>query len=155
MKFPYRATDTLSAETGLPDVSLRPEVLIRAIGAGGARRIRALVDTGADECLFPMGIARYCGISTTLGAGPPIRGVGGSQLRTSFGEVTLELRHGKGRIRWRTRAQFYQFHSPDDEVFLLGHSGFLDYFTAVFDGQESVLILTPNDDLLAVKETSF
>jgi hypothetical protein len=39
---------------------------------------------------------------------------------------------------------------PDDasqETLILGHQGFLDYFTASFDGDECALELTPNRHL--------
>ena len=39
--------------------------------------------------------------------------------------------------------------APDghDYILILGHSGFLDYFTANFDGENGILTLTPNAEL--------
>jgi hypothetical protein len=51
------------------------------------------------------------------------------------------------RVRRPDRVQFFEFASPDKESLLLGHAGFLDYFTATFDGQQSVLTLWANDNL--------
>jgi hypothetical protein len=42
---------------------------------------------------------------------------------------------------------FYDFASSQDETVILGHAGFLDYFTATFEGRSAIVTLTANDDL--------
>jgi hypothetical protein len=44
----------------------------------------------------------------------------------------------------KRRSRPYDFESPDEETVILGHSGFLDYFTATFDGEIAELILVAN-----------
>lgn len=72
---------------------------------------------------------------------------GGQKLSMQFGDVEIEVAQGGERFRWTARVQFFEFSSPGDESLVLGHAGFLDYFTATFDGARSELILVPNEDL--------
>ena len=72
---------------------------------------------------------------------------GGQKLSIQFGDVEIEIAQGRERFRWRARVQFFNFASRGDESLVLGHAGFLDYFTATFDGARSELILVANEDL--------
>ena len=36
-------------------------------------------------------------------------------------------------------------------MIILGHTGFLEYFTATFDGKFGALTLVPNDELPAIE----
>ncbi|HEY3966669.1 MAG TPA: hypothetical protein VGM05_19055 [Planctomycetaceae bacterium] len=78
---------------------------------------------------------------------------GGQQLATWFGDIILEIGSDAECYRWQAHVQFFEFPSPDEESLILGHSGFLDYFTAVFDGEQEILTLTPNGDLPAMKSS--
>ena len=64
-----------------------------------------------------------------------------------FGDVELELEEQQERVRWKSRVQFYDFANPEDETLILGHAGFLDYFSAMFDGEKGLLSLTSNSTL--------
>ena len=74
---------------------------------------------------------------------------GGYQVQLQVGEATFEIRDESETIRWHDTVCFFDFPDSDDETFLLGHSGFLDYFTATFDGKAGHLTLVPNEDLPA------
>jgi hypothetical protein len=70
----------------------------------------------------------------------------------SFADVEPELGRPDGNLRWLSRVYF----APDDasqETLILGHQGFLDYFTASFNGDECTLELTPNRHLPTVPGT--
>jgi hypothetical protein len=149
MNFFYRPAITYSPETGEPTVVLRPEIPVRVIGPRATAQFRALVDTGADNTILPWSLAENCGVELVEGKGPQMEVFGGQKIETLFGDVRFELKDASETIRWRTRVQFFAFPSPEEESLVLGHAGFLDFFTAVFDGQLGELSLTPNSDLPA------
>ena len=47
---------------------------------------------------------------------------------------------------WNTPVCFFEFPTANEETVILGHAGFLDYFTATFDGKLGIVTLIPNDD---------
>jgi hypothetical protein len=59
--------------------------------------------------------------------------------------VVLELSQPGAAIRWRTRLYFADFPDDSEQAVILGHEGFLDYFTATFDGERCFVELEPND----------
>ena len=111
--------------------------------------IEALVDTGADYTVLPMSVAEYCGIETSALPSAFLRTFAGDAMETRIGEVTLEIQHEGELVRWRTEVQFFDFKSASRETMVLGHAGFLDYFTATFDGLDAILTLVPNTELPA------
>lgn len=144
MRFFYEAEQTLSPATGGPMLTLRPLIPIQVGGPRGAEIFQALVDTGSDNTMFPKSFAEMFGVATFPGRGPAMQALGGQRLPTVFGEVTFELQQGNETLSWSTRVQFFEFASPEEEAFILGQIGFLEYFTAIFDGDEGTLTLTPN-----------
>ena len=145
MKFKYRSEWVQSAETGEEIQAFRPEVYVRVAGPLRSTRFLGLVDTGADKTMLPASLAEVCGVALTKARGPAIIGLGGKKLRTFFGDVQLGLKQGRKTITWTACVLFHKFKRPEDECLLLGHSGFLDYFTATFDGESHMLSLVPND----------
>ena len=149
MRFLYRPAITYSPETGTPTLILRPEIPIRVTGPLASVLLRALVDTGADNTVLPQSVADHCGVELVAGQGPGLELFGGQKIVTLFGDVDLELQEGSETIRWQTRVQFFDFPSPEDESLVFGHAGFLDFFSATFDGQLGELTLVVNSDLSA------
>jgi hypothetical protein len=150
MKFPYWPAVLLSAETGDPVFILRPEITIRAIGPVRSEQYRALVDTGADTSVFPKSVADDLGVTLIHGAGPEVETFDGKRLPTLFGDLTLELTDGDVIWRWPVRMQFFDFGIKDRESLVLGHSRFLDFFTAAFDSMNAELTLEQNSDFPSV-----
>ena len=149
MRFDYTAILSVASDTGDAVVIFRPEVRIRVHGPSGSADFLALVDTGADNTILPEGIARDLGIPLRKCRGPAATAFGGQEIALSFADVELELGHPDGSLRWLSRVYFV----PDDasqETLILGQQGFLDYFTASFDGDECTLELTPNRHLPTV-----
>jgi hypothetical protein len=105
-----------------------------------------LVDTGSDKTVFPTSVAVDLGITLSTGVGPGLTAFGGQNLAVEFGDVDVELSQDAETLRWSFRAQFVQSASPDDEMIPLGYDGFLEYFTATFDGKLAELTLVPSDD---------
>jgi hypothetical protein len=126
---------------------LRPEVPVSIVGPAGQMTLTALVDTGSDRTIFPKSVATRLQIATEIDDGPPAKAFGGHDVQLLVGEALLELKSEGESITWRSTVWFFDFPAGDDEAVVLGHAGFLDYFTATFDGLEAVLTLEPNREL--------
>jgi len=146
MKFDYTGLISSAPDTGEGIVIFRPEVRIRLHGPNGSEDFLGLVDTGADNTILPESVAHALGIPLVPGKGPAARAFGGQEIAISYADVDLELIHADGPLRWRARVYFLA-DPADEEALILGHQGFLDYFTATFVGEECVLELVPNSYL--------
>ena len=124
-------------------VIFRPEVRIKVHGPKGSADFLALVDTGADNTILPESIARNLGIALIAYKGPAATAFGGQEITLSYADVELELVHADETLRWLTRV-FFVAGDTEKETLILGHQGFLDYFTAMFIGEECVLDLKAN-----------
>lgn len=148
MKFKYR-----SVFSNIPDsddllIFRRPEIVVSVAGPLGSASSVGLVDTGADFTIFPKRIADYLGIPLSESKLTSAAAFGGQQLSLHEGEVTLVLSDSEERIEWRTAVCFFDFPSSEGEAIILGHSSFLDYFIATFDGEASELELKPTGEML-------
>jgi hypothetical protein len=136
-KYIEREVDPLPGETGLQSI-LEPIIPIRLIGPSRTYIIHGLLDTGASITLVPVNLLRNLGLTprdaATLAtaAGP---------LQMIIGAIDIELRSGRTICRWSARVGFVP--RADNKV-LLGHDGFLDHFTATFDGFRKRVTLRPN-----------
>jgi len=146
MRFSYTGLISLAPDTGEPTAIFRPEIPITIYGPLGSREIVALVDTGADNTILPEAAARALGIPLVPARGPAARAFGGQAISLSYADVEVELVHSDAPLRW-TAQVFFMSMGADDETVVLGHQGFLEYFTAMFIGDECVLDLVPNADL--------
>lgn len=100
---------------------------------------RAIVDSGADDTLFPADAANLIGASLMPGLGHSVLWRGTSYpLR--FGRVELELSSSGIVYRWPAIVGFCSAPLPYP---LLGSTGFLQYFNATFHGADQVLELDP------------
>jgi predicted aspartyl protease len=146
MRFEYTPVLSLSPDTGEGAVIFRPQVHIGVRGPKGSGDFLALVDTGADNTIIPESVARRLGIPLTPGTGPSATAFGGQAIALSYADIEMELSDGDETLRWLARAYFVSM-EPEQETAVLGHQGFLDYFTAVFDGEECSLELRANSYL--------
>lgn len=125
----------------------RPMAIVRIGGPRKVRKCEALVDTGADECIFPVSVAHATGIDLARAPKGRIAGVGGKSLDCMYVSVRLELTDGDHSIQWTSSVGFVEYGQTERETLILGHSGFLDYFTAIFDGEAKTMELLPNSRL--------
>ena len=137
MIFPYQSMISESPDGVDYVLFLRPEIPVTITGPAGSETFFGLVDTGADNTILPKSIADQLGIPLRSASGPPAIVFGGHNLQMLIGEVGFTLTSENETYRWATTVQFYDFKSPADETLVLGHSGFLDYFTAIFDGAKA------------------
>jgi predicted aspartyl protease len=146
MRFDYSAILSSAPDTGEPVVIFRPEIRIRVHGPRGSGDFLALVDTGADNTILPEAVAGDLGIPLKVARGPAATAFGGQAIVLSYADVDLELVQADGNLRWLARVYFVA-DEASQETLILGHEGFLDYFTASFDGEQCALDLKPNSYL--------
>lgn len=106
----------------------------------------ALVDTGSDNTVFPARVARDLGISVQQATGPAVETFGGHKITMSYADVDVQLLHSEGNLRWPAHVYFAS-DGEEQETAIVGHEGFLEYFTARIVGDEFALDLAPNEYL--------
>ena len=144
MKFDYRGYVSVFPGTKDYRLILRPVITIRVIGPKAEARWDALVDSGADETLFPRSLAEALGVELDSQRTSVAAGISGEPLKIQYGDVELRLESGPEIVAWRTTVGFVDFGSASEEVIILGHGGCLDYFTATFRGEIAELELEAN-----------
>jgi hypothetical protein len=128
---------------------LRPVIPVRLVGNSSTLVINALVDTGADETLLPRSVAASIGASLDASQRWNVAVLGGQTFEATLGEVGFELGGPARAFRWRAKIGFISFPSPEQEVVVLGHLGFLEYFKASFNYEANRITLTPSEKLRA------
>lgn len=146
MNIAYSGFISNALDTGEELLIFRPEILLRVYGPEISAASEALVDTGADNTILPLSVARRLKIPTRPARGPRARAFGGQQISLSYADVPLEFSDENTSFRWLARVYFFDFPDPDSETFVVGHEEFLDFFTATFDGENLLLNIEPNQD---------
>jgi hypothetical protein len=100
-----------------------------------------LLDSGADDTLFPEAVAGQLGIDLTNAPTGTGAGVGVQHLTVRYAQVTLRIADLQGRREWTAWVGFTagRLRQP-----LLGYAGFLQFFTATFYGDREEVELTIN-----------
>ena len=121
---------------------LRPLAAVRIIGPAGQSRFfpRAVLDSGADDTVFPLDVARFIGVSL-VSSGHQIRWRG-QHYPLHFGSVELELQDDTGAARrWPGMVAF----SPAPLRYpILGQAGCLQFYDSLFRGHDHVVELQTN-----------
>jgi len=143
MKFDYFECVTVAPDNGDPILMLRPIISFRIHGLNGRTLdLSALVDTGADHMILPNWVAEQLAIPTTECLGPPSRSFTGDAISLRHGQVEVEIPDEGDTLKWCTQVFFSEATSHSDPA-ILGQMGFLEFFTATFDGFSCVLTLEP------------
>lgn len=143
MRFEYKLIGkSRGAPPGLPSI-YRPIIRIAVIGPIRREQLDALLDTGCDDTLLPDRLVEPLGVALS-GEYEAIHGLDYGAVLLRYGVVDLELHKGKTTYCWAAKVGFHQ----GDRV-ILGHSGFLEYFSASFNGQHRRVTLFPNRNLPA------
>jgi hypothetical protein len=143
LRFPY-----LQVAKGQPIVALggkvhrpRPVIGVTMIGPSGAVPYDGLLDSGADDTLFPEDVAALIGIDLTNAPRGTASAYGHSVIPVRYAEATLRIADNQERREWRAWVSF----APVVRRYaLLGYAGFLQYFTATFHGDREEVELTVN-----------
>jgi hypothetical protein len=143
LRFPY-----LQVARGRPIVSLagkvhrpRPVIGVTILGPAGAIPYDGLLDTGSDDVLFPEDVAALIGIDLTNAPQGTASAFGHGNIPVRYAEAILRIADNQERREWRAWVSF----APVVRRYaLLGHAGFLQYFTAAFHGDREEVELTVN-----------
>ena len=152
MNFPYQPVFAQSPETGESQVIHRPEIPVMVMGRTDAAWIVGLVDTGSDNTILPRSIPDDLGIALTTVSGPQAKAFDGQELPLLVGDARLCIQVEQETFHGKSRLLFYDFPRTEDETVILGHAGFLDHFTATFDGKRKTLELVTHEPS-AISET--
>jgi hypothetical protein len=147
MRFPYASYEVDPSPTVPSGVVYRPEVTVHVIGLRRIEKLQALVDTGSDETVFPVSLAKAIGVQLDHASTGQASAVGGHAVELVPGRVTLSIAQSGQEYRWQTTVGFLEVEQPEDEVALLEYAGFLEFFRATFDSESLELELTPNSRL--------
>jgi hypothetical protein len=119
----------------------RPMLHVRIIGPSAANPpIRCRLDTGADDVMVPELEAGFLGVVLVEAKRVPIDTLG-QRTTAIYERVDLEISDGPTTWRWSARVGF---HDSPPQAYVLGHNGFLEHFTATFEGLNRRVSLVPN-----------
>jgi hypothetical protein len=119
----------------------RPIVPISLVGPSGSAAQDGLLDTAADDTVFPEALAAIIGVDLTNAPVGRASGVGLVAAPLRYAEVTLRIAQGAERREWTAWVGFTPalLNRP-----LLGFAGFLQFFTATFHGDRDEVELAVN-----------
>ena len=112
MNFFYQRIISAAHDSGDFLLLLRPEIPIHVVGSSDSGTYFGLVDTGSDNTILPLRIARDLGIPVRPAEGPPANVFGGYQVQLQVGEATFEIRDETETIRWRRHRLLFRFPRP-------------------------------------------
>ncbi len=141
--FPYRSAQMGHPIPSLPGRSDRPRPLlaVNVSGPKGSWVRDGILDTAADDSVFPESVASVIGIDLTnapIGQGS---GAAASPVPLRYAVVTLRIASPQERREWRAWVAFTA--APLWRP-LLGFAGFLQFFDSLFRGAREEFELTVN-----------
>lgn len=133
MRLAYRREPVLPspAHSGRRSV-LRPRIRVRVRHGNRFVDVLALIDSGADDCLFPIGIASLLELTLQPENTCQYIGIGGNEVRSVFQTLTLEIGD------WSFPAYVGFVDTPTAPA-LLGQNGFFDQLTVKFSLSRRVI----------------
>lgn len=136
LKFPYTRVPVSDVYGKKIGETYRPIVSLSLFHGPKRLNVLALVDTGADECLFPGEFARLLGHNLTKGNPRTFAGIGGT--------ITGYLHQTDVKIGpFKLRINIYYSDDWNKWGFgLLGQNGFLTRFDAFFSRKDKEFSLT-------------
>jgi len=135
MKFPYLKTPR--ADPRKKWIS-RPIIPIILFGTKGSVSIDALIDSGADRCLFNAEIGREIGLDIKTGEKEIFSGIEGGQIIAYLHKIQLKI------IGIEKRIEITAGFTDAPGVFaILGQDGFFDAFRIKFEKDHNIIEITP------------
>lgn len=142
MKFDYKRYPRQPIPGAHEGFVLQPKIPITIYGPTGELSFDALVDTGSDQTIFPRFNADHIGAKLHEHNSAHTTGISSAGSKTFYAEgIELLLQLDGEKYKWPAPIWFSE---SDDFPPLLGRKGFLEFFTATFDGLQNVLTLEPN-----------
>jgi hypothetical protein len=143
MRFPYTPLRVSQPIWTLSGRQTRPQPLLTVALVGPAATLagRGLLDSGADDTVFPEDLAALVGIDLSTAVVGEVTGVSGVPVAVRFAEVRLRLTDGIEFREWPARVAFAAMPMRRP---LFGFAGFLQFYDVVFRGAAEVVELTVN-----------
>ena len=135
MRLPYRQ-EPVAVSPAHPErtSTLRPRIRIRLKHRNHFVDLFALIDSGADDCLFPIGLAKLLGLELRPQNVGQYVGIGPGEMTALFHTVTLEIGD------WSLPLYAGFLDSPRAPA-LLGQNGFFSEFEVRFNLRKEAIEL--------------
>lgn len=143
MRFPYRRLNTNRPVLSLGGVSWRdyPLCFTGVLSGGSSTSVVTLIDSGSDDVVFPIDVARKLGVDLSQAPPTDARAVGGQQVAYHYVRLTLRLSDGIEHCQWDAIVGV----SPLPMRWgLLGRAGFFPYFDVSFLDTTHETVVVPN-----------
>jgi hypothetical protein len=120
-------------------VALRPVLKLTIVAGQRQLSCYAVVDSGADHCVFPRQFLQTLGLDPLLAPSEPISGVGSSGISAHFFNLAIDL---QGLVQFPV---YVGFTTGLDEIGLglLGQNGFFDRFHIHFKLSQRIYEIEP------------
>jgi hypothetical protein len=126
---------------GASRLRYRPVIAVLLSGTATPQLRDGLLDTGADDTAFSDAVAIALGIDLSQAEQRSISLAGRPQpVVCRYAQVQLRISDGVETFEWPATVGFVMARL---HYALLGQAGFLQYFSADFDGEGHVVTLTP------------
>lgn len=132
MKFRYRKFNLSPSSDFFGKLILKPIIPIKVLKTGITLQYAALIDSGADFCVFDAEIGEYLRLNVKSGTEVQFGGIqslGGA--KAYIHKLTLEI----GGHQFRTEVGF-SYDISKNGYGILGQKGFFDLFSVKFDLQK-------------------
>jgi hypothetical protein len=135
-KFPYHR-EPARPSSAYPDREsiARPRIEVRLTHGDRFVKLLALVDSGADDCVFPLEVAQFLKLPLKRDAVHRYGGIGAGAITATFGTVALEV--GK----WTLWDFYVGFSDSPTVVPILGQNGFFGQFEITFNRPDEIIRL--------------
>jgi hypothetical protein len=136
VKFPYRKEPATPGPAHKRRTKvLRPRIRIRLVHGKRSIELLSLVDSGADDCIFPLEVAEELNLRLDPRNANLYGGIGAGHIRAIFSTVTLEVNHD-------IMIPLYAgFSDAPSVVPILGQAGFFDQFEVNFNRPHELIEL--------------
>jgi predicted aspartyl protease len=135
MKFPYIKTP--QSDPRKKWIS-RPIIPVTLFGPKGDIRVDALIDSGADKCLFNAEIGREIGLEIEKGEKEIFSGIEGGKIIAYLHKIKLQIIGIDMTIEIEAG-----FTDALGVIAILGQDGFFDAFKIKFEKDHDVIEITP------------
>lgn len=119
----------------------RPVIAVALIGPGGTFAADGILDSAADDTVFPEKALTQLGLDLTNAPRGVASGVGMIPLNVRYAQVTIRVTDGKEQREWPA---WVGFAPPPFKRPLLGFAGVLQFFQADFHGDLEFVELQVN-----------
>ncbi|MFM9959632.1 MAG: hypothetical protein ACKV2Q_00195 [Planctomycetaceae bacterium] len=145
MRFAYKSYEIPKSPLDGSTEIFRPEIVVHLIGSTDDIYALGLVDCGADSVVIGSAIAQRIGIRLNHKHRWTIHGFAGQSLEATLGHVEVEVSGRTESFCWSLPVAVVKYpETSNEELVVLGQTGFLEYFDVRLFGDEHVVELKPN-----------